>query len=369
MEKTLRVLADENIPVLERLLPEHVSVIYRQGRSICAADLENIDALFVRSVTKVNERLLQGSSVQFVGSCTIGTDHVDVNYLRNQGIPFANAPGCNAQAVVDYVLTAMLDHESNVDEWKKRTVGIIGCGQVGSRLKKRLECLQINVRCYDPFMPSATDSFKSVLASDCISLHVPLTHEGEYPTLNLLSDGQLGQISEKALLINASRGGVINQKALKSLLMQRYQSVVLDVFDDEPTPDPALLPMLAQATPHIAGYSEQGKIRGTLQVVEAFCEVFGVQSVNQAILAETFEQMNAESGYCSVIEQAFPLSALSKTFRSTYLACKDNAQRATCFDHLRKNHPLRKEWAYIKLNQIPESELALLKALGFSDAT
>src|SRR5690554_5116493 len=229
MAKNLRIVADENIPLLDEVFGDSAEITRLPGRQMQAADLANADALMVRSITAVNAQLLANSTVQFVGTCTIGVDHIDQHYLAEQGIGFANAPGCNAAAVVDYVLAALLASHADMDYWQSKTVGIVGYGEVGSRLHQRLQQCGIQTRVVDPYKASAKNSLDEVLACDVVSLHVPYTPSGEHKTAFLLNQQRLQQLKDGCLLINTSRGQVVDNHALMQQLKVGRIQAVLDV--------------------------------------------------------------------------------------------------------------------------------------------
>lgn len=266
-----RLVADQNMPLVEALFSHFFEVQLLPGREITAQSIEGAEVLLVRSVTPVNQSLLAGSSVRFVGSATAGTDHVDLDYLAKNHIQFAHAPGCNAHAVVQYVLSVLCCLKP---QWQQCRVGIVGCGNVGGLLYRQLCALGVQCRVYDPFLDSADIpdlcSFEQVLDCEIISVHTPLTTSGPYPTHHMFDRQTLQQIKSTSLLINAGRGGVIDNIALLSLLKQRSGlQVALDVWESEPQIDTELLDLVAIATPHIAGYSYEGKIRGTQMLFDS----------------------------------------------------------------------------------------------------
>ena len=361
----IRVLADENIPALDVLLGDRVSIDYKPGRTIELDDCIEKDALFVRSVTKVNQALVEGNAtLKFVGSCTIGTDHVDQALLLERGVAFHHAPGCNAEAVVDYVLTAMLSIMP-LKTWQEKTVGIIGLGQVGSRLKKRLTQLDIETKAYDPFVEEAAHKLEDVLASDCISLHVPLTKTGEHPTYHLIDEQALSLINPNAFLINTSRGGVVDDVALLQKIHQDNLKVALDVYEQEPAPPEALIDAVSIATPHIAGYSEQGKLKGTLMVVEAFCEHFRLDLPCHELLLPTKQSLAAHDSFEQSVQAVFDIKNLSDQFKSGLVSKSSEQAKTAYFDDCRKHYPLRKEFGYTLLSQISERLERTYEGLGF----
>ena len=279
----MKIVADENIPLLMECFSDIGKVVPVSGRNLTAGDLVDADALLIRSVTRVNESLISNSSVKFVGTATAGFDHVDHEFLKKQGIFFTNAPGCNAVSVVEYVIAALdiLAERDNFDI-RDRTVGIVGKGQVGGRLYRLLEKLGVTVYANDPLCErEAAVEFLELdeLLSQCdvVCLHTPLTRSGDYPTHHLIGAEQLEKMQSGAILINAGRGGVVDNAALKHCLQNGKElSVVLDVWEFEPDADPDLISLVDIATPHIAGYSLDGKIRGTEMIYTSFCQHFGL---------------------------------------------------------------------------------------------
>ncbi len=280
---TLHILADANIPLAHEAFGTLGAVRARPGRALTAADVQEIDVLLVRSVTPVDATLLADSRVQFVGSATIGTDHVDQVYLREQGIAFAHAPASNADSVADYVTAALV--RLAVQEGtalRGKTIGIVGCGNIGSRLVRRLAALGLRVLKNDPPQADAADAageshdfvpLDRVLSeADIITLHVPLTTDGPHATHHLFDEETLRRMGAGTWLINTSRGAVVDNQALKEVIAEdQLGAVALDVWEGEPTPDPALLRQVDLATPHIAGYAYDGKVRGTAMLYEALC--------------------------------------------------------------------------------------------------
>jgi len=276
----MKVMADENIPYLKECLPTECELTLLSGREISHEHLKGQDVLLVRSVTPVNSALLNETSITFVGSTTIGTDHIDLDYVQKRQITFAHAPGSNANSVVEYVLSALftLYQQQRIDI-KKITVGIIGFGHVGSRLYSVLQKLSISACVYDPFLEQSLPlqqqkipfvSLDTVLSCDAVTIHVPLTHQGSFPTYHLLHAENLCRLKKNAILINTARGAAIDQSALKILLKKRKDvCVILDVWENEPHIDLELLRACTFSSPHIAGYSLDGKYNGVLMIVDA----------------------------------------------------------------------------------------------------
>ena len=351
------IVADENIPLLDEFFAGFGEIRRLPGRSIDAAAVADADLLLVRSVTQVDRALLDGSAVKFVGTCTIGTDHLDLDSFQQAGITWASAPGCNARGVVDYVLGSLLvlAEQQGVD-LAARTYGVIGAGQVGSRLLKVLRGLGWRVLVCDPPRQAVEGgdfvSLQQVLAEcDVISLHTPLERLGEHPTYHLFDHARLAALKPGSWLINASRGAVVDNQALRELLPQRSDlQVVLDVWEGEPQADVELAALCRIATPHIAGYSLDGKLRGTAQIYQALCQHLGVApsvELQQLMPAAWLSELTIDAS-------ADPAWALASICRAVYDPRRDDADfrrslqgdavtRRAAFDGLRKHYPMRRE--------------------------
>lgn len=374
----LKIVADENIPALQTLFAPLGELHTCPGRAICRDDLLDADMLLVRSVTPVNRALLQGTSVRFVGTATIGTDHVDQADLTELGIGFSSAPGCNADAVVEYVLSALLHlaEEQSFDLWQ-RCVGVVGVGNVGSRLAARLEALGIRTLLCDPprqrTLPAGEAahfcSLEQLLSeADIVSLHTPLTRIGEDATWHLLQAERLALLQPDTILINAGRGAVIDNLALLELAGQRDDlTLVLDVWEDEPVVNPALAACVKIATPHIAGYSLEGKLRGTWMLYQAWCAFAGVaveQSFEQLLPAADVTEMHLTevAGLLPPVRMLYDPYRDDRALRAS-LSAPEQQQKAA-FDQLRKQYPVRREFSALTL-RLPTARQSIFKALGF----
>ncbi len=375
----MRILADENIPMLE-VFARHGQLRRVAGRSLDRAVLANAEVLLVRSVTQVDQALLAGSQVKFVGTCTIGTDHLDLQYLTEQGIGWASAPGCNARGVVDYVLGALLTlAERDGVDLSKRCYGVVGAGQVGQRLVQVLRGLGWQVLVCDPPRQQAEGGDYVDLATvlercDVVSLHTPLTQQGEHPTFHLLGAEQLQSLQQGSWLINASRGAVVDNQALKQLLTQRHDlRVALDVWEGEPQVDAELAQRCDIASAHIAGYSLDGKIRGTSQIYQAFCQHFAladsaaIEFPAQSLLAmELAAHTPVEEALRVICRAVYDPRSDDAAFRLSLQG--DALTRRAAFDQVRKNYPVRREIPdlQVRVNQ-PAVELQqMLQALGIA---
>ncbi|MBF7694767.1 4-phosphoerythronate dehydrogenase [Acinetobacter rathckeae] len=346
----MKIVADENLALTDYFFSDLAQVRSLSGRTLTHADVHDIDALLVRSVTKVNQALLQNSQVTFVGSATIGTDHIDCNYLEHHKISWANAAGCNAQAVAEYVVTALLHLNPQLLHAEKTfTLGIVGLGNVGQRLAQVAQAMGWQVVGYDPFVSGEhiqQVAFETLLQqADAVSIHVPLTHTGEHATYHLFNEQTFAQLKPKAIVLNSARGAVIAEQALLADIEKTQRDVVLDVFEHEPNISQTLLNAVKLVTPHIAGYSLEGKARGTQMIYEAFCHHIS-HSPNKDFKTQLPD--------CEQFKQ--PLrTALAQHLGQIYNIAQDDQNLRACvqdgmvsqqaFDALRKNYPLRREWA------------------------
>lgn len=375
----MHILADENIPLVDAFFAEHGEIRRMHGRTINRAALGDSEVLLVRSVTRVDRELLEGSRVRFVGTCTIGTDHLDLDYFEEAGIAWASAPGCNARGVVDYVLGSLLAlAEGEGVELADLRYGVVGAGEVGGRLVEVLRGLGWNVRvCDPPRQAQETGEFVGLdeILEECdvISLHTPLILEGEHATFHLLDQARLERLRPGAWLINASRGAVVDNAALREQLAQRPDiQAVLDVWEGEPQVDVALAELCWIATPHIAGYSLDGKLRGTAQVYQAFCASRGLEPKIE--LAELMPETPLRG--LSFAETAIPEDMLATICRAVYDPRRDDAafrrslagddeQRRAGFDRLRKQYPPRREIDGLEIEVGSHAQLQqIVRALG-----
>jgi erythronate-4-phosphate dehydrogenase len=346
----MKILIDENIPYATETFGRHGALKRFHGRQLVPQMLEGVDALITRSITRVDTSLMAQSQPAFVGSCTIGIDHLDTNYLDTCGIRWTAAPGCNAQSVVDYVLSSLaIIHEAKIPE----TVGIVGCGNVGGLLRHRLLEIGCKLKVYDPFLnnsdiPELTDCLSEVMACGLVCLHTPLTKKGqaEFPTEGMIDKAMLDQLPPDAILINAGRGGVVRETDLMAFLSERFDvNVVMDVWEGEPAINQQLMSRVRLATPHIAGYSMEGKVRGTWQVYRAFCEHFGF-AVEPVELLPPIAQRLLPGNIASLLLQVYDPQADMYRMKAAFaLAKNESKETGEWFDELRKNYPERREIA------------------------
>jgi len=282
LKSEMNIIVDENIAYAKKAFSEYGDVQLVDGREITNQLLINVDTLLVRSITSVNRYLLDGTKVKFVGTATIGSDHVDLNYLKMNNITFADAKGCNANSVAEYVFTALLkiavEKKINLSE---KAIGIIGIGNIGSRVVKIAKAIGMRVLKNDPPLEREAigDNFVSLdeaLQADIITLHVPLNETGKDKTVHLLNDQNLKKIRKGTILINTSRGAVIDNDALYNIAQRKKLYNILDVWENEPGVNIDLLKITKIGTSHIAGYSLEGKVNGTGMIYYALCNFAGI---------------------------------------------------------------------------------------------
>jgi erythronate-4-phosphate dehydrogenase len=371
----VKILVDENMPYAVELFSRLGNVQAVPGRPIPQDALNDADALMVRSVTKVNEALLAGKPVKFVGTATAGTDHVDDAWLQQQGIGFSAAPGCNAIAVVEYVFSSLLIlAQRDGFQLRDKTVGIVGVGNVGARLNARLRALGIRTLLCDPPRADRGDeeTFSSldqlVAEADILTFHTPLNMSGPYSTHHLVDADLLARLPADRILINACRGEVVDNAALLDALNgSKKLTAVLDVWEPEPDLSLALLDKVAIGTAHIAGYSLEGKARGTTQVFEAFSQFIGQPQkvpLEELLPAPEFPVVS----FSGELNEARLLRLIHLVYdvRRDDAPLRRVAGKAGEFDKLRKFYEERREWSSLKVICDNPATVELLNKLGFT---
>ena len=372
----MKIIADENMPNVEALFGGLGDIALVNGRSLSKEQLMDADVLLVRSVTKVNESLLEGTPVKYVGSATIGTDHVDTEYLLEKGIGFNSAPGCNADAVADYVFSSLsyLYFTKSVN-WLKAKIGVVGQGNVGRCVASRFVELGCEVVAYDPLVDETVSGVTlttlcEVMTCDVICLHAPLTHTGAYPSFDMINDEYVAHLSAGQTIISAGRGGVINETAL----IERFHALggalnlVLDVWHEEPHPNMQLAALCDIATPHIAGYSKQGREKGTWFIYQSVCNFFDIP------LKSSFSEAVSQGSICEIKMNSYlgKEEALNRAIQCCFDVARDSARfkyvmssgEDKGFDWLRKNYVERDEFNTACVNH--DQYTPLFSALGFS---
>ena len=375
----MRAVVDENIPYGREAFAEFGEVVTLPGRNMTAADLANADLLLVRSITKVNRDLLDGTPVKFVATATIGVDHIDEPYLRERGIGFSSAPGCNAMSVADYITAALhLVAEKHGLTLSNLSLGVVGVGNVGSKVAAKARALGMRVVVNDPPLAERTGDpiyrpIEDIHACEVITFHVPLEKTGPHATRHLCDAVFLAKLKPGTILFNTSRGAVVDNLALNAALRDaKIRAAVLDVWEGEPNVNAELLSRVDIATPHIAGYSFDGKVNGTKQIYEAACRHFGrTPTWDPAPLLPAPEcpEIHLAPPYDNAIAQCVSkvYDILGDDARMRATMALPEAERGPAFDRLRKDYPRRREFHNTRVTlSVPDAALtATLRGLGF----
>lgn len=371
----MKIIADNKIPYLKGVLEPFADVEYLPGNEITREHLKDAGALLTRTRTKCNKELLEGTSVKFIATATIGFDHIDTEWCKQNGIYWTNAPGCNSGSVYQYVASALVQlsvkHGFN---FKDRSLGVIGIGNVGKKIVKLGEWLGMRVLLNDPPRQRNEGScgFVSlegiIRECDIITCHVPLNTEGPDRTFHLFDDKILRKLHPNTLLINSSRGEVVDNAALKNILKEkRIAGAVLDVWENEPDIDTGLMDLLDIATPHIAGYSGDGKANGTTMSVQALSKHFNLPLTRWFAEDIPLPEVTKFNLDCT---GKLKQQVISEAILKTYNILEDDARlRASVptFEKQRGNYPLRREFhAFtIKLENNHSDINKTLSGLGF----
>ncbi len=347
----MRLVVDENMAAGRRAFAAFGDVVTVPGREIDTEDVSRADALMARSVTRVDRALLGGSHVRFVGTATSGFDHIDREWLAARDIGFAYAPGCNANAVADWVIAALAAlHAAGRRRFGSGSVGVVGAGHVGTRVARRLEALGYSVRVCDP--PRAETEggegfvdLATALESDVVTLHVPLVDDGPYPTRDLIDGAALERMPAGSVLMNAARGNVVDEDALATRLDDGPDLVTaLDTWAGEPAIDAALLPRIDLATPHIAGHTVEGRLRGTAMIAMAAARHFGVSN-GWEWRKELPRSPSAAGGPDPVEAVLSAWDPRADDARLRGLLRQPPRERGRAFDRIRAACPQRREFA------------------------
>lgn len=397
----MKIICDDKIPFLKGVLEPYARVVYLPGQEISAEVVKGADAMIIRTRTICDRALLEGSSVKIVATATIGYDHIDTAWCDSHGIVWKNAPGCNSSSVQQYIASVLcvLAERFNL-HFKDLTLGVVGVGHVGSKVAEAARALGMKVLLCDP--PRAreegpegfVDLNEIVSSTDIITLHVPLSHDGPDATWHMFDSERIASLRPDQILINSSRGPVVDNPALKNALKAgRIKAAVLDVWENEPDIDLELLNLLTIATPHIAGYSADGKANGTAASVQAVAAYLGLPLTDWAPSAMSFParfQESAESGCKPIISpresvepgsqhMVFSLDATGKTVQgvlseailNTYDVREDDEElrlNPELFEKLRGNYPVRRDFGAFVVRLLNGSLKAeeSLTGLGFN---
>ena len=339
----MKIVVDDKIPYIRETICQLADeVVFLSGAAITADDVRGADVLVVRTRTRCNRQLLEGSKVQLVVTATIGYDHIDTQWLQEAGIRWTNCPGCNSGSVAQYVECALLllEQQKGLD-LQHTTIGIVGCGHVGSKVKAVAERLGMQVLVCDPLLdnPSFVSLDEIERRCEVITFHVPLTREGQYATWHMADEDFFHRLPRVPYIINTSRGEVVdNQALLKALQDGRVRDAIIDVWEHEPHPDAALLDKVFIGTPHIAGYSADGKTNADNMVIDAICQHFGLP--HPGIIAPP--ALPSDFKYTGS-----PLDLYNPMIDSQKLKAD-----ASQFEQLRNNYPLRREKIDQKVAQL-----------------
>ena len=353
----MNITADENIPYVHDAFSSLGTVKTLNGRSIQQQHLQQTDILLVRSISNVNKSLLEDTPVKFVASATAGFNHIDLDYLSSNNIGFARAPGSNAISAAEYVFAGIcLWSLKEKKSLANLSIGIVGAGNVGSRVKRLCESVSMHCIINDPPLEKEKSSkfkfssLEEALDCDIVTLHTPLSYDGEHPTFRLLNHKRINQIKEETLFINASRGEVVEEPALLSRMNQQNDlTLILDVWENEPKINPEMLKHTLIGTPHIAGYSIDGKIRGTEMIYHAVCDYLNVKPEWSADNIDFGDNIKSLLKLSSTKDQRHQVL-------KAYNICDDNDKlrkiltdpalaSGEYFDSLRKNYPARREYS------------------------
>lgn len=369
----MNIVVDENIAYAKAAFSEFGDVQLVDGRKITNQQLKNVDALIVRSITNVKGNLLDGTKVKFVGTATIGSDHIDLNYLKKNNISFADAKGCNADSVAEYVFSALfkIAADENI-RLNKKSIGVVGIGNIGSKVVRIAEALGMLVLKNDPPLErkgigEKYVSLDEILQADIITMHVPLNKGGRDNTVHLFNKDKLNQIRNGAIIINTSRGVVIDNDALYNITQSKKLYNILDVWENEPTINIDLLSITKIGTAHIAGYSLEGKVNGTVMIYNALCNFTGKPPSWKPELPEVENKefvldnsKNDELKLYNLLRAVYKVEGDGTRMRKMIKVKR--GERGNYFDLLRKEYPIRREFSNYTV-KLREDELYLKKIL------
>ncbi len=383
MKQSLNIVAGENIPYLKEAFEGLGNLSFLPGRSITSADLQDTHILLIRSITPVNEPLLRGTSVKFVGSASAGADHMDTAYLQSRNIEYATAAGSNANSVAEYVIAGLLTiaRQQGID-LKGKTIGIVGVGNIGKLVKAKTEILGMHPVLNDPILAETGQinqrSLEETLGCDVVTLHTPLTTSGPYPTFHLLNKETFQWLKRSTIFINASRGEVVETSALlHAITHQHIGPTIIDVWEQEPDINWDLFRSVTLGTPHIAGHSLDGKANGTFMIYAALCKHLNIKPAWNPIhslpvptlpcIAPHSFLPSDQEDMRKVISQVYDIEVDYARMKELLLA--NPIKRPALFDALRKNYPIRREFhqATVALSNDRTPFRKILEGLGFQN--
>lgn len=374
----MKVVCDSHIPFLKGVLEPYCDVSFVPGQEITPEIVREADALIIRTRTKCNAQLLKGSRVRFIATATIGYDHIDTTWCESNGISWTNAPGCNSWSVQQYIGSLLVSMARDMGfSFRDKTLGVVGVGNVGSKVARLAALLGFRVLLCDP--PRArregADAFRTleqiIKECDIISLHVPLSLDGDDVTYHLFDKSRLSMLNANQILINSSRGEVVDGEALKDILRQkRIRAAALDVWENEPDIDSELLQLLYCGTPHIAGYSADGKATGTMMCVQALGRFFDLPCQNWEISDMPLPANPVEFSIDTTGKK--PQSVLAEAILHSYDIKSDDSmlrKDVSGFEGLRSGYPVRREFPAFSVRLINDDSgrsTVFLREAGFN---
>lgn len=372
----MKILCDIALPNSVEMFSQYGEVLLKKGREICCDDLEDVDVLITRSITKVNSNLLKkAKKLKFAGTATAGMDHFDTKLLDSLHIAYTNAEGSNCQSVGDYILSVLLVLAQRYSlDFNGKTIGIVGCGHVGAQVEKKAKALGLEIyKCDPPRLrkgdTSCNATLKECLSCDIVTLHVPLIKEGLDRTQYMIGENELRALKKGAIFLNASRGNVVNNEALSKVLEERHDlKVWLDVFEGEPDISVrSVLSKVEGATAHIAGYSYESKRRATVMLAHSMAKALNLPEPEPYKMP--LPEINSlDLGNVEILD----LDLISRLVFSVYDVRRDSCKFKNAFsdgksfDALRQNYRERRELSSLSIKNAPEKFKETLSLLGFS---
>ena len=373
----MKIIADENIPFAKECFGSVGDCLTIHGRKITREILKDVDVLVVRTITKVDKDLLDGTKVKFVGAAAIGFEHVDLDYLAANNIGFSSAPGSNANSVAEYIVSAIINLADKYEfDISKKSIGIVGVGNVGSKVEKKARAMGMKVVLNDPPLKRQTGDEKyrpieEIFGCDIVTLHAPLTCQGQDKTYHLADEKFFKSLKKDAIFCNSSRGGVHDTQALKNAITAgKIKACVLDVWEQEPDIDIELLKIIDYGTPHIAGYSYDGKVAGMIMVYDAFCKYFAIRpkfNIKNFLPPSQIERIiineQEQNPLSSAVNMLYDIKMDDAKLR--WIIEKPAETRGLYFDSLRKNYHVRREFQNTHVSIKDEKLKKIFSGLGF----
>lgn len=366
----MKIVADKNIPYLKGVAEFYGDVTYLSGSEFTKESIKDAEVLIVRTVTYFGKEILEGSKVKLICSATIGYDHIDAKYCDENGIKWTNAPGCNSSSVQQYIVSALIQISRKKGfDLKDKTIGIVGVGNVGSKVARVAELLGMKVLLNDPPQqrvenPDVFVDLETIKKeADIITFHTPLIKEGQDKTFHLADDLFFSSLGKKPIIINSARGGIIDTESIKNAIKSdKILGAIIDCWEKEPTIDLEYMRMVDFATPHIAGYSADGKANATRMSLEAIADFYNLPKEPISLI----EEPNPDNEFIDLKD--FPTNRIYEAILKTYNLIDDHKRfidNPQAFSDLRGNYPLRREYFAYTLLNILEKEKDIFHKLGF----